>query len=43
VPTGGIDPLAEVAVSIQETDTNHGHAQVAGRLEMIAREHAEST
>src|SRR4029450_13149491 len=34
--------LAEVARSVEQADPDHGHAEVAGRLEMVAGEHAEA-
>ena len=34
--------LAEVAVPVEEADADEGHAEVAGRLEVVAGEHAEA-
>ena len=34
--------LAEVARAVEQADPDHGHAEVAGRLEVVAGEHAEA-
>jgi hypothetical protein len=37
----GGEGLAEVAGAVEEADADHGHAEVAGRLQVVAGEHAE--
>ena len=38
---GAIDPLLEVALSVEQPDADHGHGEVARLLEDVARERAE--
>src|SRR5262249_53984174 len=39
----GREYLAEVARSIEEADADEGDAEIAGRLQVVAGEHAEAT
>ena len=41
LPAGGIDHLAEIAFLIQQPDADDRHTEIARRLQIIAREHAE--
>ncbi len=43
LPAVGVLGLAEVAVAVEEPDGDQGHAEVAGRLEVVAGEDAEAT
>jgi len=38
----GGDHLTEIALLIQDADTDDGHPEIAGRLELIARDVAEA-
>ncbi len=42
LPAVGRERLAEVAVAVEEADADERHAEVAGRLEVVAGEHAEA-
>ena len=42
LPAGLVEPLAEVALPVQEPHGDERHAEVRGRLEVVAREHAEA-
>ena len=42
LPAVGVERLAEVAVPVEEADADERHAEVAGRLEVVAGEHAEA-
>src|SRR6476646_4156461 len=42
LPAIGSQSLVEVALLIEQTHAHHGDAQIAGRLAMIAGEHAEA-
>ena len=42
LPAVGVEALAEVAVPVEQADADEGHAEVAGRLEVVARQHAEA-
>ena len=38
----GVEPLAEVALGVEQPDGDEGHAEVAGRLQVVAGEDAEA-
>ncbi len=40
LPAVGRERLAEVAVAVEEADADQRHAEVAGRLEVVAGQHA---
>ena len=42
LPALRVERLAEVAVPVQESDTDERHTEIAGRLQMISGQHAES-
>ena len=42
LPAVGVERLAEVAVPVEEADADEGHAEVAGRLQVVAGQHAEA-
>src|SRR6266516_2049488 len=39
---GRVDSLSEVPITVQQAHAEYGRAHVAGRLQVIARQHAES-
>ncbi|MPM66456.1 hypothetical protein SDC9_113363 [bioreactor metagenome] len=43
LPAGGVERLDEVAVVVEQTDTDQRHTQVGGRLEMIAGQDSQAT
>ena len=42
LPPVAVELLVEVALGVQQPDADEGHAEIGTRLEVIAREHAES-
>ena len=42
LPAVGVEALAEVAVAVEQADADERDAQVAGRLEVVAGEHAQA-
>ena len=42
LPAVGVELLVEVALGVQQPDADQRHAEVGGRLEVVAGEHAEA-
>ena len=42
LPAVGVELLAEVALAVEEPDADERHAELAGRLEVVAGQHAEA-
>ena len=43
LPAVGVEPLAEVALGVEQADADERHAEIASRLEVIAGEDPETT
>ena len=41
LPAGGVEPLTEVALAIEQSDTDERYSQVRGALDVVAGQHAQ--